>query len=174
MRRGGGVIRMLQSFKGGSGKFYHDTTKIFPPQTIHNAWLPIHQSEWKFSKNKRTSVVKTNATRSSYKIYSIRCPYYLFWTLSSACSGEEALGFERSHQWSADYRLCLNPTSQRYARGALVTSFRVGWLSEIVGYCNMADYSCNNICDLPTVKRRDWTRHEHYNMFHMWRIHCWV
>ena len=104
----------------------------------------------------------------------IRCPCYLFWTLSSACSGEEALGFERSHQWSADYRLCLNPTSQRYARGALVTSFRVGWLSEIVGYCNMADYSCTNICDLPTVKRRDWTRHEHYNMFYMWRIHCWV
>ena len=26
-------------------------------------------------------------------------------------------------------------------------------LSEIVGYCNMADYSSNTICDLPTVKR---------------------
>lgn len=31
---GGWVIRMLQSFKGGkggSGKFYRETTKIFPP-----------------------------------------------------------------------------------------------------------------------------------------------
>ena len=50
----------------------------------------------------------------------------------------------------------------RYARGALVTSFRVGWLSEIVGYSIMADYFNNTDCDLPTVKRRDWTRNEHY------------
>ena len=32
-----------------------------------------------------------------------------------------------------------------------MTSFRVGWLSEIVGYCNIADYSSNTICDLLTV-----------------------
>ena len=44
----------------------------------------------------------------------------------------------------------------------IVMSFRVGWLSEVVGYCNMADYSSNTIRDLPTVKWRDWTRHERY------------
>ena len=48
----------------------------------------------------------------------------------------------------------------------------------IIGNCrllpNMAHYSGNTICDLPTVKRRDWTRHEHYNILHMWSIHCWV
>ena len=33
-----------------------------------------------------------------------------------------------------------------------------------VVFCNMADYCSNTICYLPTVKRRDWNRHEHYNM----------
>ena len=31
--------------------------------------------------------------------------------------------------------------TQMYARGGLVTSFWVGWLSEIVRYSNIADYS---------------------------------
>ena len=81
-----------------------------------------------------------------------------------------------AHVWhtTAVFGLCPNPTGQRYAWGALVTSFRVEWLSEIVGYCNMADYSWNTICDWLTVKRCDWTRHEHYNILSMWRIHCWV
>ena len=57
---------------------------------------------------------------------------------------------------------------------ALVTSLRVGWLSEVASYSNMADYSGNAICDLSTLKRRDWTRHEHYYMLCMWRIYCKV
>ena len=46
-------------------------------------------------------------------------------------------------------------------------------LSQII-IINLADYSSDTTCDLSTVKRRDWTRHEHYNMLYMWRIHYWV
>ena len=57
-----------------------------------------YQSELKFSKNKKIStqivLAKDNATQSTNKIRSIHCPNYLFWTLSSACSGEEAFGLE--------------------------------------------------------------------------------
>ena len=74
---------------------------------------------------------------------------------------------------SSNVEHCISkPAGQRYARGALVTSFRFGWLSEIVDDCNMVNYSSNTICDLPTFKRRDCTRHVHYNMLYMWRIHC--
>ena len=34
------------------------------------------------------------------------------------------------------------------------------------------ELSSNTICDLPTFKRRDCTRHVHYNMLYMWRIYC--
>ena len=53
-------------------------------------------------------------------------------------------------------------------RGALITSFQVGW------FATWQTIPVTTICDLPTVKQRDWTRHEHYNMLYMWRIHFWV
>ena len=33
---------------------------------------------------------------------------------------------------------------------------------EFVSYANIADHFSDTNCDLLTVKRRDWTRHEHY------------
>ena len=53
-------------------------------------------------------------------------------------------------------------------RGALITSFQVGW------FATWQTIPVTTICDLPTVKQRDWTRHEHYNMLYMWRIHFLV
>ena len=72
----------------------------------------------------------------------------------------------------ASAKLCLNPTGQRYARGALVTSFRVGWLSGNCRRLRYGEHSSNTICDLPTFKQRDGTRHVHYDMLYMWRIYC--
>ena len=63
---------------------YMYTIKIYPPQTINNDWFAclLDQSELKFSKNRKISthilLEKDNATQSTNKICSIRCPGYLF------------------------------------------------------------------------------------------------
>ena len=67
------------------------------------------------------------------------------------------------------YRLGVRPRSTSNEFPSQV----INRLSQII-IINLADYSSDTICDLSTVKRRDWTRHEHYNMLYMWRIHNWV
>ena len=53
---------------------------------------------------------------------------------------------------NSSYRLELHPRSTS-------NEFRVG-------YCKMVDYCGNTICYLSLVERRDWNRHEHYNMLY--------
>ena len=66
--------------------------------------------------------------------------------------------------------LCLNPTSLEVRSSSTGDDFPS---RAIIGNCRLVPI-WPTIPVLPTVWRRDWTRHKHYYMLYMWWIHCWV
>ena len=132
------------------------------------AKAPHDQSELKFSKNKKIStqiiLAKDNATQSTNKIRSMRCPNYLFWTLSSACSGEEALGLESglitdqqitaSSSWDTAHGKQNARLNRQAARGK-TSAWSAG--SNDLNQWLQIDFGRNvKITKLATQGRKDW------------------